>query len=63
MNKMLLELYQDSLKNLENGYAKNLTSLHERLKGLEDQFKLLRDALSEDGKPNAPEVRWSKQER
>lgn len=61
MNKLLLELFQDSLRTLENGQAENLKGLHEQFKGLQDQFKTLRDALSEDGKPSAPELHWSAQ--
>lgn len=59
MSKMLLELYKDSLNNLENVYVKNLTGLHERLKSLEDQLKLLQDALSDDDELSAQKVHWS----
>ncbi len=59
MNRMLIERYQESLQNLENVYAGNLIDLHERLKGLEEQFKRLLDALDGDGRLSGPDVQWS----
>jgi hypothetical protein len=66
VSKILSQLFQQSLKDLEHefvetlesGFGKRLGHLQTGLQGLETQFEILRRALLDEEGPNVPRQFW-----